>query len=822
MTRLRASLVTGLLGLLCSLPLPAQERFGEAVAVAGSDVLVLKPGGGRGLPAVYVFRAGEGEDGARGTWSRVQRLGPAGAEGSGEGFSSILRAAGDVVIAAGGDGAGRWGAHVYERRERPGDLAAEGRPWEAAAGVPVREEAGAPSGGVDLAAVMAILQPSRRVVALSGDASLLAVTEPGEGPVPIRLFRREGPDAMRWTPAATVTPDSADRNGDLGTSVAVDDGTLLVGAPGRDGGTVVVFRRDGRSGAWTRRTVLRPVDLPANARFGLALSLADDTLWVGAPGAETVLEFVRTPDGEWREETRLRADTGAGRRGFGGAIARTADELWVGAPLADEGRGAVHRFVRSDDGAGWVPDGVLAPERLDPGSFFGAAVDVGPEVAVVGAHGVRAGEGRAVVYARRDTRDGRGEWRREAWLEADDALPPITGEEVPCADDVAAGFACRDVDLLAFLSLEALGAEPGERVSDIWGWTDPRTEREYALVGRTAGMLVVDVTEPASPGIVGLVPANPSGARDIKVYRDHAFFTGDGAGDHGLVVFDLTRIREVEVVAAGMATGVAPATLPPDTVYREIASAHNLVLDTGSGFAFPVGASGGGNTCGGGLHMVDVRDPLRPAFAGCYTDTHGLIWQGRTHDAQCVVYRGPDADYQGREICFASNETALRIVDVTDKEKPVPVSAASHPGRAYIHQGWLTDDQRHFYMNDELDELVGLTPGTRTLVWDVSDLDDPIFVGDHVSREPATDHNLYVKGDRMYQANYHAGLRVLDIGDRTDPVEIGFFDTTPYGANPPGFAGAWTAYPFFESGTVIVSSMNEGLFILRPERRLVP
>ena len=75
----------------------------------------------------------------------------------------------------------------------------------------------------------------------------------------------------------------------------------------------------------------------------------------------------------------------------------------------------------------------------------------------------------------------------------------------------------------------------------------------------------------------------------------------------------------------------------------------------------------------------------------------------------------------------------------------------------------------------------------------------------------------------MYQANYQAGFRVLDISDPEAPVEVGYFDTTPYDGDPPGFVGAWTAFPYFESGTVVVSSMYEGLFLLKPRRRdLIP
>ncbi len=151
--------------------------------------------------------------------------------------------------------------------------------------------------------------------------------------------------------------------------------------------------------------------------------------------------------------------------------------------------------------------------------------------------------------------------------------------------------------------------------------------------------------------------------------------------------------------------------------------------------------------------MIDIRDPVNPTFAGCYTDTEGLIWPGRTHDGQCVEYHGPDQNFQGRQVCFASNETALRIVDVTDKASPTPIAAAAYPGMAYVHQGWLTDDQRYFYMDDELDELTGRAATTRTLVWDVAELDDPVMVAEYFGPTRATDHNLYIKGDRMYLAN---------------------------------------------------------------------
>ena len=118
-------------------------------------------------------------------------------------------------------------------------------------------------------------------------------------------------------------------------------------------------------------------------------------------------------------------------------------------------------------------------------------------------------------------------------------------------------------------------------------------------------------------------------------------------------------------------------------------------------------------------------------------------------------------------------------------------------------------------MNDELDEIQGSTPRTRTIIWDVTDLDDPQLVGEFLGNTEATDHNLYIRDNLMYQSHYQAGLRIVDISDPRNPVEIGYFDTVPYGTNTPGFGGSWSNYPFFKSGTIIVTSGNEGLFLLK-------
>ena len=389
----------------------------------------------------------------------------------------------------------------------------------------------------------------------------------------------------------------------------------------------------------------------------------------------------------------------------------------------------------------------------------------------------------------------------------------MKGEKVVCEDGTASHFDCEKVDLISFMSRSEISPYRGSKMTDIWGWEDPETGAEYVLQGREDGVAFIDIRDPYNPVYVGQMmktEGSPgSGWRDVKVYKDHAFVVADGAGEHGVQIFDLRQLRDVP--ASEM-----PKTFEQTAHYDGVHSTHNIVINEETGFAYAVGNRAGGTVCGGQLHMINVQDPVNPKFAGCFSQQGA----GGTHDAQCVVYRGPDQEHQGREICFASNEDSLTIVDVTDKTSPVQISRTGYlaPGEfGYVHQGWLTSDQHFFLQDDELDEI-GQGHTTRTYVWDVRDLDQPIFRSWDAA-EPSLDHNQYVKGDYTFQANYKRGLRLLSIDDAESAslTEIGYFDTFPSTAgNPNGFDGAWSVYPYFKSGTVIVSDISRGLFVLTP------
>jgi choice-of-anchor B domain-containing protein len=617
------------------------------------------------------------------------------------------------------------------------------------------------------------------------------------------VFGRSGTE---WAQVTKLT--GAGENAFFGARLALAGGRALIGAYGENNATGAVYPFTFANGTWQAGEKLVADQPQPQTGFGYAIDLTAEHALVSAPraagGAGVIYAFRAAGDG-WAPAGTIAAPDSANEM-FGAMLARAGTDLLIGASAADDRRGAIYT-LREANGS-WTVAGRVSSPVAQRGQF-GSAVAAGAEVVVAAIPGADFGLGRVAVLERQGD-----ELRVVAQLEGEGpaSLPALTGDERRCGDaDSVAVFGCRDVDLLAFLPVRDIGGSRGVQLNDVWGWTDPESNREYAIVGRMDGTSFIDVTDPVNPVYLGDLPltegANPNVWRDMKVYRNHVFIVADAAGEHGMQVFDLARLRSVP---AG-----TPAKFAADVTYDRINSAHNIVINEESGFAYIVGSSGG-ESCGGGLHMVDIREPQRPTFAGCFADPQtGRASTGYTHDAQCVMYRGPDADYQGREICLGANETALSIADVTDKANPKALSRASYPNVGYSHQGWLTDDHRYFFMDDELDELNGSVTRTRTVIWDVSDLDDPQVAAEFLGTTAASDHNLYIRGDTMYQSNYQAGLRVVDISEVTAPVEVGYFDTVPTGTNTPGFGGSWSNYPYFRSGTIVVTSGSEGVFLLK-------
>ncbi|MCE2884972.1 MAG: choice-of-anchor B family protein [Planctomycetaceae bacterium] len=356
--------------------------------------------------------------------------------------------------------------------------------------------------------------------------------------------------------------------------------------------------------------------------------------------------------------------------------------------------------------------------------------------------------------------------------------------------NVAGTFDSNGIVLKSWLPLNTLsaGAQNG---NSCWGYVGT-DGKEYAIIGLYDGTAIVDITVPGNAQLKAFVAGPASLWRDVRTHSRYCYAASEGGG--GIQVISLANIN------SGSAPVVNTITAPTTTT----AATHTLAIDNVSAFLYRAG--GGSN----GLRMYSLADPSNPAYVGQWSNIY-------IHEAQVVTYTsGP---YAGKQIafCFGGGNggyanTGLYIVDVTNKAAPTQLGFVTYPGARFCHQGWLDEERRYMYINDELDEGDTVSV-TTTIVVDVSNLTAPIFVNAFNNGNPAIGHNMYVKGNYLYEANYRAGVRVFDLSvSRTSPPEVAYFDTYP-GSDAANFNGLWNIWPYFPSGTVIGSDLERGLFV---------
>lgn len=385
----------------------------------------------------------------------------------------------------------------------------------------------------------------------------------------------------------------------------------------------------------------------------------------------------------------------------------------------------------------------------------------------------------------------------------------------PCVDGLAAGaFPCQGVSLQSFAPLGEMspGAISG---SSLWGFADLDDGREYAVFGLSNGTAIVDVTDPASPVVVGSVPGPPSIWREVKVYqvfspaqgryRAYAYVVSE-APTAGLQILDLTELpRQVSLAAT----------------YRGFDTAHTVTLAnvdpaTGAangGIVRPVLYLEGARNPVAGIAALDLADPIAPALLGTYTQSYG-------HDIWTGVVSGPRASACGSghdpcEIVVNWAGDAIRVLDWTDKANPVIISELRYAELGYAHSGWISADGNFLFSMDEFDER-NSGANSRVRVLSVADWRNPFVASQWIGSTPAIEHNGYTKGGKFFIAHYERGLTILDVSDPTAPREVGFFDTYTAG-DTPNFHGAWGVYPFLPSGNILLSNIDGagGLYVLK-------
>jgi choice-of-anchor B domain-containing protein len=344
-------------------------------------------------------------------------------------------------------------------------------------------------------------------------------------------------------------------------------------------------------------------------------------------------------------------------------------------------------------------------------------------------------------------------------------------------------------------------------------------------IGQQDGTAFAEITKEGKLSYLGRLPqvSVPSKWREIRAQND-LMIIGSEAEGHGIQIFDMKKLLNLDPAKPKTFDKLKDLVGHYDKL--PVGRTHNVVTNPKTNFIYSVGAAPRTDKCGAGIIFIDISDPSKPTNAGCAAQ------DGYVHDAQCVIYKGPDTQYNGREICYGYNEDTLTIYDVTDKKNPVVLSITSYEGAAYTHQGSVLDleDQRYLLLDDEYDEYDKVGPGIPgnpiTYIWDISSLKKPKQTGLYKSGAHGIDHNQYVGNGFAYQSNYGTGFRVLDVRSiPKDPSgagvkEVGFIDVYPEDDNAPGggsveFKGTWSSYALFKSGYMFINTMERGGFVVK-------
>jgi choice-of-anchor B domain-containing protein len=401
-------------------------------------------------------------------------------------------------------------------------------------------------------------------------------------------------------------------------------------------------------------------------------------------------------------------------------------------------------------------------------------------------------------------------------------IQPKLAAPTNCANGFAGTFPCHNVDYLAQVQLQEIPTSPTS-ASNLWGFADLDDNREYAVLGHRNGTAVYDVTVPGNPVLVGNVAGNPSLWREVKVYqvadpgggphRAYAYITTE-APNSGLQILDLSNLPNGVTLANTLTDfGSSHTVMISNVDYGTMAP-----LPGREAFLFIAGA----NVAGGAFRIYSLANPAAPVLVtapppgtGYMHDSSSMILTD-SRTTQCAGGHDPC------EVLIDFNETTIDLWDVTDKAAPFKLSATTYPTASYVHSGWPSADNRFVVVHDELDELRrGINTHIYTL--DIGSLVAPTLTTSYTGPLTATDHNGYTRGNRYYVSHYKRGLVIFDITNPTALTEIGSFDTylSP-SANTAGTDGNWGVYPFLPSGTLLVSDIENGLFLLKKNETLPP
>jgi len=304
--------------------------------------------------------------------------------------------------------------------------------------------------------------------------------------------------------------------------------------------------------------------------------------------------------------------------------------------------------------------------------------------------------------------------------------------------------------------------------NDVWGYTDSNG-KEYALLGVQDGTSVIDVSNPSNLVEIGFVKSPASSTwKDIKTFKHYAYVVIDRYTSVGLQIIDLSKL---------------PESISLVKEYSHFKQSHNIYIDVEKELLFAQGARGA-------VGVYSLKDPTEPEFLSSFgVECHDIY----ARDNLIYVSEG--------------GHGTIGIFDYSDPKNVKLVKRFEIPRAGYVHNAWLTKDSNYLMTTEE-------NTGKTMKLWDISNLEDVTMTSEIIAPNKLA-HNIHIKGDYAYVSHYGSGLRIYDLSNPNSLSEVAYFQKTV--DTPSGFVSAWGAYPFFKSGTILISDIEDGLFVVTHE-----
>lgn len=331
--------------------------------------------------------------------------------------------------------------------------------------------------------------------------------------------------------------------------------------------------------------------------------------------------------------------------------------------------------------------------------------------------------------------------------------------------------------------------------SNLWGYVDS-SGNEYALLGTESGLSIIDVTNPAGPVEITLIqgPTNAPGGtiwREVKTWGTYAYVVSEHTVPNGLSGVQIIDLSDLP----NSATLINNYRWP--NVDSTNARAHTVTIDD-AGYLYVQGGTATLGTGGqqGGIRIFSLDDPTNPNPLGVFDPRY-------VHDV-----------FVRNDVLFASNifdGGHIDIVDVSDRSNPQLIVSHTYPD-GFSHNTYATEDDQFLFSTDEITGLK-MKVFDIGVLWDADTTNDDQInqVGEYIGDPSQIAHEIFIRGEYGFLSHYVEGVKILDISDPTNPVEVAYYDTYPQPGNQ--FNGDWGVYPFLPSGNILVSDIQTGLYV---------